>query len=130
VLLRWWEPGSASEVRAVLAGVAVLAGGDLGPSVVSTCTLLGHAPGPAEQDVVDTLSLVLAGIVRAAGQSVGQDDPDGAAAARRLLRVLARRRAWTVTQRLWTLRGHPAQAAAERAALDRRTGAAVLALLG
>jgi hypothetical protein len=80
--------------------------------------------------VVDTLSLVLAGIVRAAGQSVGQDDPDGAAAARRLLRVLARRRAWTVTQRLWTLRGHPAQAAAERAALDRRTGAAVLALLG
>jgi hypothetical protein len=129
VLLRWWEPGVSSPLRATLAGVAVLAGNDLPPAVVSTCTLLGHAPGPDESDAVDAVSVALADLVLDAVRAGGDADPDGAEAARGLLLLLARRESWRVARHLWSLRGRPAEAAAERSMLDRRTGAVVRALL-
>lgn len=134
VLFRWWEPGvssppARSPLRATLVGVAVLAGNDLAPAVVSTCTLLGHAPGPAECDAVDTILLVLADIVRDAVRAAGDGDPDGAEAAEGLLLLLARRDPWRVAEHLWTLRGRPAEAEAERSALDWRTSAVGRALL-
>ncbi len=129
VLFRWWEPGVSSPLRATLVGAAVLAGNDLAPAVVSTCTLLGRAPGPVECNAVDTISLALADIVRDAVRAGGDRDPDGAEAAEGLLLLLARRDPWRVAEHLWTLRGRPAEAEAERSALDWRTSAVCRALL-
>lgn len=129
VVFRWWEPGVSSPLRATLAGVAVLAGNDLAPAVVSTCTLLGHAPGPSERDAVDTISLALADIVRDAVRAGGAGDREGAEAAEGLLLLLARRDPWRVAEHLWTLRGRPAEAEAERSALDWRTSAVGRGLL-
>ncbi|OJY52275.1 DUF5995 family protein [Pseudonocardia sp. 73-21] len=129
VLFRWWEPAVSSPLRATLVGVAVLAGNDLPPAVVSTCTLLGHAPGPAECDAVDSISRTLADIVRDAVLDAGGADPDGAEAAEGLLLLLARRDPWRLAEHLWTLRGRPAEAEAERSALDWRTSAVGRALL-
>lgn len=129
VLFRWWEPGVSNPLRATLAGAAVLAGNDLAPAVVSTCTLLGHAPGPDECAAVDTISLTLADIVRGAVREGAGIDPAGAEAAEGLLLLLARRDPWRVAEHLWTLRGRPAEAEAERSALDWRTSAVGRALL-
>lgn len=129
VVFQWWEPGVSSPLRATLAGVAVLVGNDLAPAVVSTCTLLGRAPGPVERDAVDTIARALADLVRDAVRAHGECDPDGAEAAQGVLLLLARHDAWRLAEHLWTLRGHPAEAEAERSALDRRTSAVGRALL-
>lgn len=119
-----------SPLRMTLAGVHTVVAHDLAPAVVSTCTLLGRTPGPTERDAADRISAALADVVRAASRAVGDRDPDGAAAARGLELLLGRRDPWRHAELLWTLRGRPAEAEAERAALDWRTSVVGLGLLG
>jgi Family of unknown function (DUF5995) len=126
------EPRAAppSPLRTTLAGVHALAGHDLAPAVVSACTLLGRAPGPAERDVTDRISAALADAVHQAARTGGDRDPEAAAAARGLALLLGRRDAWRHAELLWALRGRPAEAEAERAAFDWRTSVVGQGLLG
>lgn len=130
VLFDWWDPAVSSPLRATLAGVATLVGNDLAPAVVTSCTLLGHAPGPVECEAADTIAQALTDIVRDAVAVGGEGDPEGAEAAQGLLLLLARRDPWRLAEHLWTLRGHPAEAEAERTAVDWRASTVGKALLG
>jgi hypothetical protein len=121
--------GTSSTLRTTLVGVHTLAGQDLAPAVVRTWTLLGRTPGPSARRATETISTVLAGIVRDAARTERERDPDGVAAARGLALRLGRCDAWHRVELLWTLRGRPAEAEAECVESDRRTCAEGRALL-
>ena len=121
------DPPPASPARLALAGVGTLLDHDLTLAFASTCTVLGRDPGPRERAAHGRIAALLSAcgdrLVRRTG------GPDDIALAAHLggpaRHEAARRRA----ESLWTLRGRPAEAAAERDALDREVHAAALRLL-
>jgi hypothetical protein len=121
------DPPPAPRGRRAVAGVAALLGYDLTLAFASTCTVLGRDPGSREREahgrVAGMLGARACELVRRTG------GPADVAVAARLggpaHREAARRRA----ECLWTLRGRPAEAEAERDALDREMYAATLRLL-
>jgi len=129
VVFEGWDPSVTSPLRATLAGATTLVGNDLAPAVVSACTLQGRAPGPVECRAADTIAVALADLVHDAVREAGGCDPAGVEAAHELIRVLARRDPWRLAEHLWTLRGRPAEAAAEQTALDQQCSAVGRALL-
>jgi hypothetical protein len=117
VLDSWGRPG-ADPRRIALAGVQALVGHDLPAAVVSTCTLLGRTPGPAERGEVEALVLYLAGLAGEAARDTADaatlDDASG------LELLLNRGEAWRQAEHLWSLRGRPSEAERYRSALDWR----------
>jgi hypothetical protein len=118
------DPPAAPPPRLALAGVATLLGYDLTLAFASTCTVLGRAPGTRERAAHGRVAALVGArageLVRLTGGPA-----DVAAAARldtRARHEAARRRG----ECLWTLRGRPVEAAAERDALDTETHAAAL----
>ena len=105
-----WASGLADARRIALAGAHAIVGHDLAPTVVSTCTLLGRHPGPAEREAVRVLAERVASWVGADAH----DDAHGPEL------VLTRTDAWRQVELLWTVRGRPSEAERERAALDWR----------
>jgi hypothetical protein len=118
------DPPPVPVSRRALAGVGALLGYDLTLAFASTCTLLGCDPGPPERAAHGRVAALLGGRARElAGRTGG---PADLAAAARLdgpaRREAVRRRA----ECLWTLRGRPTEAEAERDALDQEAHAAAL----
>ena len=130
VLFDHWAAGQRDPLRMTLAGVHTVAGHDLAPAVVSVCTLLGRPPGSAERATADRISAALSEIVCTACRVDGAGDPDRVAAGQGLVLLLGRRDPWRHAELLWTLRGRPAEAEAERAALDWRASVVGRGLLG
>jgi Family of unknown function (DUF5995) len=121
------DPPPAPPARRAVAGVGALLGYDLTLAFASTCTVLGRDPGSREREAHDRVAALLGA---RAGELVRRTGgPADAVAAARLdgpaHREAVRRRA----ESLWTLRGWPAEAEAERDALDRETHVATLRLL-
>jgi hypothetical protein len=125
---RAWEllldPPPAPPARLALAGVRTLLVYDLTLAFASTCTVLGRTPGPRERAAHARVAARLGACAgELAGRTGGPADVAAAAAldgpARR---EAARRRA----ESLWSLRGRPSEAEAERDALDREVHAAAL----
>jgi hypothetical protein len=122
-----FDPPPASRARRAVAGVGALLGYDLTLAFASTCTVLGREPGSREREAHGRVAAMLGArageLVRRTGR------PADVAVAARLdgpaHREAARRRA----ECLWTLRGRPSEAEAERDALDRETYFATLRLL-
>ncbi len=109
----------ATRPRVALAALTALVEHDLPVAVVSAGTLLGHRPGEHDRRRVAVLAGLLvdpAHELACAGATTGCAPVAGA-------------RSWTQAERLWALRGHPAAAAAERSALDRRVAARGRAVL-
>jgi hypothetical protein len=104
--------------------VGTLLGYDLTLAFASTCTLLGRDPGAPERAAHGRIAALLGGRARELACHTG--GPSDVAAAARLdgpgRREAARRRA----ECLWTLRGRPTEAEAERDALDQEAHAAAL----
>jgi hypothetical protein len=117
---RVWElllsPPPTRPARLALAGAVTLLGYDLTLAVVGTCTVLGRTPGVRERTGHHRLGALLAAhgldLVRRAG------DPGDVAAAVGLAAPAVLTAAWERAVCLWTLRGRPAEADAERVALD------------
>jgi hypothetical protein len=83
--------------------------------VVSSCTLLGCVPGEAQHRQAEALAAVLAaGSPESSPESSSGSGGSGW---------------WAQVERLWTVRGRPAESAAERSALERRVLQAGRALL-
>lgn len=119
---------TARPARLALAGAATLLGYDLVLAVVGTCTVLGRTPGVRERAGHHRVATLLAAhgldMVRRSG------DPVEVAAAAGLGAPAVLAAAWTRAAHLWTVRGRPAEAEAEQAALDlavHRSVAEVLA---
>lgn len=102
-----------------LAGITVLVHHDLAPALVSTCTVLGRPLGQIEKTDCEAFIGIVAEHVRrmvpGAGSSGDYADELGA-----LTAAVSRNGAWVLAEHLWTLRGRPAEAEAERAAIDWR----------
>ena len=109
----WWPVFEAfrlgiDQPRLALAAGHALVDHDLPIAVVSSCTLLGCAPGEAQRRQAVALAAVLAA-------GAPESDESGW---------------WAQVQRLWAVRGRPAETAAERSALEQRVVLAGRALLG
>jgi len=107
---------TARPARLALAGAATLLGYDLMLAVVGTCTVLGRTPGVRECAGHHRVAALLAAhgldMVRRSG------DPGEVAAAAGLGAPAVLAAAWARAAHLWTMRGRPAEAEAEHAALD------------
>lgn len=121
VLLDRRDAADITAEQFTLAAVSTLIHHDLGPALVSTATVLGRSLGPVEKADCDALVAVVAERARMLETETAQDA--GFAAA------LSRNGAWRVAEHLWTLRGRPVEAEAERAALDWRVSMIGQALL-
>jgi Family of unknown function (DUF5995) len=127
VLDAWTVRGTAEPERIELAGAHALVGHDLPPAVVSTCTLLGRAPGPAERGDLQTVVVLLAGLARdSARRSTDAATLEDAAG---LELLLARGETWRQAEHLWTVRGRPSEAERDREALDWRAALVVRGVL-
>lgn len=127
VLDSWTDPGGAARERITLAGAHALVGHDLPPAVVTTCTLLGRAPGPAERADLQAAVVLLAGIARDAARHSA--DPATLDDAADLEPLLTRGDCGRQAEHLWTVRGRPSEADRDREALDRRAALVVRGLL-
>ncbi|GAA1280555.1 hypothetical protein GCM10009609_50450 [Pseudonocardia aurantiaca] len=126
VLDAWADPG-AEPGRITLVGAHALVGHDLPPAVVSTCTLLGRTPGPAERgDLQATVALLAYLACDAAGRSADAATREEATG---LELVLARGEPWRQAEHLWTVRGRPSETERDRDALDRRAALVVRGVL-
>ncbi|MHA6794377.1 DUF5995 family protein [Pseudonocardia bannensis] len=113
---------SIAPVRFALAGVNAQVNHDLAVALVSTSTVLDRPPGAVERQDFTTLTHVLAERLRRhAGEQPGggpggavDDDVVG------LVAELSRGASWRRAEHLWTLRGRPGEAEAERASIDWR----------
>jgi len=109
-----------SPAPVALAGVNALLDHDLTLALVSTFTLLGRSPGAAERRDVEALTALIgdrlhdAAYPGCAGHADASDDECG------LAFLLPHSESWWRAEHLWTLRGRPAAAEAERASIDRR----------
>lgn len=132
VLLDRREVPGIPALRFVLAAVNAVVEHDLAVALVSTCTILGRTPGAVEHLDTERLVAVVAERLRAGvlvapgGAPPGDPVPDPHA----LELLVTRNGAWRRAEHLWTLRGRPAAAAAEREAIDWRAGLVGLGLLG
>lgn len=129
VLLDRRDAADVTPVQFVLAGVNALVHHDLAPALVSTCTVLGRTLGQTGRTDCDTFTGVVTEhlrrtvrAVRAVRAGCGADDHDAVA-------VVSRNEVWRLAEHLWTLRGRPVEAAAERAAIDWRVSMIGRALL-
>lgn len=121
------DPPAVPPVRLALAGVAALLHYDLTLAAVGACTVLGRTPGARERDMHHRVAVLLGTCARGLVRRV--DDPALTAAAARLDGPVVRAAAWAAVERLWTLRGRPAEAEKERAGFDREVRADILCLL-
>jgi uncharacterized protein DUF5995 len=121
------DPPPVPPTRLALAGVGTLLGYDLPLALVGACTVLGRTPSGRERDAHGRVATVLGTCIRELVRRAG--DPAETAAAARLDGPAARDAAWRRAEHLWTLRGRPAEAEAERDALDRAVRAAAARLL-
>lgn len=108
----WWPVFEASRLgidppRLTVAAGHALVDHDLPIAVVSSCTLLGCAPGRAQHRQATALAALLAAGAPEADESGW----------------------WAQVERLWAVRGRPAETAAERSALEQRVLLAGRALL-
>jgi hypothetical protein len=121
------DPPPASPARVALAGVATLLAYDLTLAFAGTCTVLGRAPGARERAaharVAELLGSCGATLVRRVG------DRAATVVAGRLDHPTTRDAARCRAERLWRLRGRPAEAEQERDALDREVHADALCVL-
>ncbi|OLT21733.1 hypothetical protein BJF78_34075 [Pseudonocardia sp. CNS-139] len=127
VVLDAWT-GDVPAGRIALAGAHALAGLDLPPAVVSTCTLLGRVPGPAERGDLETVVGLLSGLAC----DSARNDPDDATAdgVRGLESLLTRGESWRQAEHLWSVRGRPTEAERDRDALDWRATLVARGVLG
>jgi hypothetical protein len=126
VLDAWADPG-AEPGRITLAGAHALVGHDLPPAVVSTCTLLGRTPGPAERADLQAMVGLLARLAcDAAGRSADAATLEEATG---LELLLTRGEPWRQAEHLWTVRGRPSETERDRHALDRRAALVVRGVL-
>ncbi len=121
-------PPPAPPARLALAGVATLLAYDLTLAFAGTCTVLGRGPGTPERDAHARVAELLGKCGRTLVRRVG--DRAAEAAAGRLDASATRDAVRCRAERLWLLRGRPAEAEQERDALDREVRADVLRLLG
>lgn len=112
-----------SRQRVARAGVNALVDHDLALALVTTCTLLGRAPGPAERrDVDELIALIGDRLSEISGPDAGGTAATGGFSdLRGLAFLLTRSESWRRAEHLWTLRGRPAEAEAERASIDWHT---------
>lgn len=106
-----------------LAGVNAVVDHDLAPALVSTCTVLGSRPGAAERFDIDSLAAVITQRLRIE-HGAAADDALG------IEFLVSRHVVWRQAEHLWALRGRPAEAETEAAAIDWRAGMVGLGLLG
>lgn len=109
-----WASGLADARRIALAGAHAIVGHDLAPTVVSTCTLLGRTPGPAEREAVRVL------VERVAARVCDEAPTEAPTEAHGPELLLTRTDAWRQVELLWAVRGRPSEAEREQAALDWR----------
>jgi xanthosine utilization system XapX-like protein len=121
------EPPPAPPVRLALAGVATLLAYDLTLAFAGTCTVLGRSPGAGERDAHTRVAELLGACGRTLARRVG--DRAAAVTAVRLDGPATRAAAGCRAERLWRLRGRPAEAEQERDALDREAHADALRVL-
>jgi hypothetical protein len=127
VVLDAWAGPAPDVERITLAGAHALAGHDLPPAVVSTCTLLGRTPGPAERADLQAVVVLLATLAGdAARRSPDPGVLDGAAV---LELLLTRGECWRQAEHLWRVRGRPSEAERDRDALDWRAALVARGLL-
>ena len=127
---RVWELLLASPrarpTRLAMAGTVALLGHDLTLAVVGACTVLGRTPGVRECAGHHRLATLLAAhgcdLVRAF-------DPADLVGADGLAAPAVLTAAWDRVEHLWTLRGRPAEAEAERVALDLAVHASAVQVL-
>jgi Family of unknown function (DUF5995) len=122
-----FDPPPVSPTRLALAGVGTLLDYDLTVALVGACTVLGRAPSSKERDAHGRVATVLGTCIRELVRRGG--DPTEMAAAARLDSATTRDTAWQRAERMWTLRGRPVEAEAERDALDRTVHADATRLL-
>ena len=118
-----WDPENIDPARITLAGGLTIVGHDLPSAVVSTCTLLGRTPGPAERAAVQMIVGLIADRLRADAAVVALLGADGVGV------LLSRHDAWRQAEHLWAVRGRPSEAEEERAAMDWRAGLVARGLL-
>ncbi|MCH6169444.1 DUF5995 family protein [Pseudonocardia alaniniphila] len=118
-----WDPENIDPARITLAGGLTIVGHDLPSAVVSTCTLLGRTPGPAERAAVQMIVGLIADRLRDDAAVVALLGSDGVGV------LLSRHDAWRQAEHLWAVRGRPSEAEEERAAMDWRAGLVARGLL-
>ena len=118
-----WDPQNIDPARITLAGGLTIVGHDLPSAVVSTCTLLGRTPGPAERAAVEMIVELIADRLRDDAAVVALLGSDGVGV------LVSRHDAWRQAEHLWAVRGRPSEAEEERAAMDWRAGLVVRGLL-
>ena len=123
VVLDAWASGRADPRRIALAGAHAIVGHDLAPTVVSTCTLLGRTPGPAEREAVRVL------VERVAARVCDEAPAESPGEAHGPELLLTRTDAWRQVELLWAVRGRPSEAEREQAALDWRAALIARGLL-
>ncbi len=121
------DPPPAPPARLALAGVATLLAYDLTLAFAGTCTVLGRGPGPRERDAHARVAQLLGSCGRTLVRRAG--DRAAAVAAGRLDGPATRDAVRGRAERLWLLRGRPAEAEQERDALDREVHADTLRVL-
>jgi hypothetical protein len=107
--------------------VATLLAYDLTLAFAGTCTVLGRSPGAGERDAHTRVAELLGACGRTLARRVG--DRAAAVTAVRLDGPATRAAAGCRAERLWRLRGRPAEAEQERDALDREAHADALRVL-
>jgi Family of unknown function (DUF5995) len=118
IVLDEWAGAGLRPERIALAGAHAMVEFDLPPAVVSTCTLLGRTPGPAERGELQAVAVLLAGLAQEI--ALHSSDPATADAAGGLEPLFTRGECWRQAEHLWTVRGRPSEAERDRDALDWR----------
>lgn len=101
-----------------LAGANAMVNYDLAFALVSTCTVLGRSLGPVERHDYDAFTGLVADQLRELARSDRGVPDESADVVNGLATIVSRDAAWRRAVQLWSLRGRPAETAAERVAVD------------